>query len=598
VIAKIFGWNVKVNTDKLKVFEVEFQYEYQYHVLVEYIRKGDYRSNIPFGLFQKEGKFYLIATKKPEFIYILDNPVQKIKEVDFKDDLNEGLDIFVLTFFYCILISFGYTRPIEVKSLVGRSKGYVSFRKKPEKIIEHEFLGRKISYSISIAERFETHLNEFNEVFVFYDPRHEISESFFNLTSDALIPEEVKKEKKELVRKFKQVEERFERISKMLRSYETKIIEIEELNELKAFRTEFPLVDISGNKIKDQCEKTPYEEIVKSFIKLDSFCDKLPVLIDNTSTCIHDEDIDQFLMEFEKKTGIITEKITFSDPEYLSDFSIALIILDDQTKGYEFVYNSIKKKISMVSKVVKISTILNESWEDIIILSWMSLRFRYSNNLLMKLENSTFKNVIALDIIPILGGNWLILSGTYMNKNLVKSRMVLFYNEKNEQVILNDDVEKFLDKLLIDDYNSETLIIIGNPDLKPYLQNIVENHNWDLVYLKESNSLFFSIQNGLEPIPLDGLFVNISNSKYLLMTNGFPNKPEGIPKPIIIEIIHSNVEKNQIIKDIFGLTFIHAMSFSKPKFPFPLALARANVSDHNIQMIEDFNLVEEKKIAS
>ncbi len=595
--SKIFGWRVKVNTVMLKTYRVKFQYEYQYHVLLEYIKRGDYRSNIPFGLYCFNKKYYVIATEKPEFLCIIDNPVQQFESIR-NMDVKHGLSVYVLTFFHHLLVTLGYTRPIDVKSLIGRSKGVVSFRKTPVKTLEHNFFGRKVYYSFSKAERFETYQIGDSYVEVYYDPRYEISESFFNLTSVSLIPDNVQEEKKSLIRKFTQVEKRYQELSELLMNYRTEIITINELKEKKAHRIENLSFVLNNKLLNENFANTPYEQILKENLVFRNRVNEILVLIDNNNNAKDSSKLKHFLEEFERITHIKTIKHFFDDPQEIGDNKVGLIILDDTLEGCEWIYNSLKKKIFMASKVIKIRTIFNNPWDSIIILAWMALQFRMSNKLLLRMEKSAFDSVIALEIKPVLGGSWLVLTGTSLKDDSVISKISLFYNKRNEQIFTENNIEQFILELVNNKISKNILLISGNPELSLYLNEIAKRKFWDLVYLKESNSIFLSVLDSKTSIALDGLYQRISDKKYLLMTNGYPNKPEGIPKPIVVDIFQCKNSEKDIIQEIFALTFIHPMSLTKPKFPFPLTLARSNVTDVNLEMSEDFNRFERSKNAN
>lgn len=129
----ILGWEVKINLEDLKSFQITMQYNYDFSYLCSSVRNGDFLSDIPFTIEQDEEGIVLVAKSIPTQLEIATIPVTILNETSPLKEDPRNLDMYATTAFYLILSKYGYNRPNEILSFIGKSKGVASRRTDPIK---------------------------------------------------------------------------------------------------------------------------------------------------------------------------------------------------------------------------------------------------------------------------------------------------------------------------------------------------------------------------------------------------------------------------------------------------------------------------------
>lgn len=430
-----------------------------------------------------------------------------------------------------------------------------------------------MTYSIFEAERFESHIVRNQRVIVFYDPRFEISEETFNLTSPRLIPKEIEKEVTKLYRNYPSSILRYNAISQLILEDKYPEMTISPLKDVISHQINLPKIKI-GTQVIEPSHNISIEELIESNIEYDTFIPQLQFLIDSTGSNEIPSQILEFVKYFAEITGINVSVQEFASINSVQLDSEAIVIcLNDLVKGSGYIYNKLKEQLEMPNKVVRFSTILEEDWNQVTKLVWLGLRFRYSKLLYQVSEtNATHQNSVAIHLSPYFGGEWMILSGTSIATNKVNSHTQVIYNDREKELIDSDSIIKFLQKLINFEKNSHFMLEFSNVQLQPVLEQL-SNYDYCLVSVNPSNSIYFG-EIDQESQPIDGLTTNISETTAILMTNGFPNNRfDGIPKPLLVKKIIGTHNLVNIVSDIFYQTFINPYSIAKPKLPFCLGLA-------------------------
>ncbi len=572
MICKILGWIAQIDTAVLKMYKVSMQYNYEFSFLTFALKNGDFLSDVPFTIIYVKDSYYLFAQKPPSHLEIATIPVSICTtEINEKKEI-QNLDIFVLTALYITFSNKGYYRPSEVLSFIGKSKGVASQRINPivEKTVEQ--FNETFTYSIFQAERFECHEMRDDKVMVFYDPRHEISENSFNLTSNKLIPGVIEKEVLQLHRNFESVEQRFLKIIKVINTNQIGNVRLSVIENLKGDLINSPSIKINSNTI-ETLNTTPLVDILEDNISFDPFISNILFLIDKSVTDNTPIKIQNFISYFAEVTGLnITIQSYYVSKLHKFEADAAIICIDDRIKGSGYVYNKTKEKIVIPNKIIKFSTILEDDWGKIVKLIWLNIRFRYTRKLYQNVSMKYHQNIIALHITPYYAGEWMILSGVSSNKGNINISHDIFYNDRDKNIDEKVKINDFLQKLINFSDSDHFLIQISDRQLLPLIDKI-SHYNFCLVLVNSSHSILYGqIENTSKAI--DGLSVSINDNKSLIMTNGYPNDLfEGIPKPLFIEKIKGLHDIQEILQDVFYQTFINPYSLSKPKFPFILGLA-------------------------
>ncbi len=578
--SNVLGWKAKIQTNLLKKYKITFQYNYDFDYLVSSIKNGDFLSETPFTINKYDDELYIYSQSFPKILEIASLPVTVMEE-EIIDDLKiDTLDIYAQTAMYLLLSSYGYKRPSEILSFIGKTKGVASQRINPRKQHVEKQFNQELKYSIFEAERFESHEIKDGEIIIFYDPRFEISEETFNLTSKKLIPKKINEEIKKLHRNYQSSLSRFKHIDSLIKLNKFKEIEFLSLSEFQVVQYKIPSLKIKSHLIETS-PSIPLIDILENNFLFDNFVHEILVLLDNTSNGKIPGKIYEFIEYFEKISGItiILKEFKTINIENIDDVEAVIICINDTIEGTGFIYSNLKNQLKMPNKVIRFKTILSENWDRIVKLVWLALRFRYTQTFY---QNSVItdchQNTVAIHLTPYFAGEWMILSGVSITSGKVNLETRILYNDREKQVIDETIVINFLNRLLNFPPTEHFLLEISERQLLPTLK-LLSEFDFCLTHIYASNSVFYGEIDSI-PKPIDGLSINLNDSKSLIMTNGYPNDIfDGIPKPIIVEKIKGIHGLYEISSDIFNQTFTNPYSLSKPKLPFCLSLALQSSSE-------------------
>jgi hypothetical protein len=577
----ILGWIPKFDTSDWKKYRIKFKSLYSENLNKRYIERGEYRSNYPFDLKFKDDATYVFSKSSLDLLTISNNPAIEINELDSFPIEFEPSGIFAITTLFDKLKSIGYERPIQARSFLGRSKGYASMRNQSVFQKDVNQAGISIPLSVFISESFELVGREKNADVILYDPRHEITDLRLGFASKGLIPEEIL-EKKELQRTITTVLDRYESIHNYLEKSSTEAIEFTKIEPMA-----LSLIPRPNLLLPDGSELPLSSEPLRSFSSFmtenvhglyDEF--SIGIAIENTNLTNEKRKlVDNFVETINRWLKHEITVIEF-DVNNLDDiqykFETLIVVLDDFIPGHSYIHRLIKKEMKCPTKMINLST-LEVVDESLLAILWLSLRFRLKNTLFQTLPDP--KPVIGLSHSMVMRGEYYLLSGILMINDEIRSRRELFHRTSTFEIDYDDIIQNFL-KSLFEGETIENCIAIysDNITIGPSIARISKDVGFTSLHIRSSNSIMLQQSNNELKLPIDGQCTPLSETQFLLMTNGIPNEPHiGIPNPILLEIMNfGGLELKDILNSLYAQTYLHPCSLQKTKLPFPLFLSEKN----------------------
>ncbi len=582
----LLGWTSIVNRSHLSRYHVIFQNRYSLELVQKYIMEGDYSSDIPFGICEEDGQLTLVAQRKPQYIYVHDNPIEILDTGPLPNSM-DGLEIYAITSLYQRLSEIGYERPVDVRSFVGRLKGRASLRSSPifSKKIQH--IDSELDFCINRAEHLMGLITA--DILILYSPRHEISESRFGLSARNLIPQDLVESK--YMKRFPQsVLQRFTDLSSSFGIKPTENLQLTPMLPFSANRFNRPSLIIPYQNGEEQVltNDKMFETIILEHWKPYD-CFSVQILVDVTGKSNH---IREYVRELKRQflaiTGIESEIHFMDNLDQLEVSSVdgVIVLIDDLTPGYQAVYQTIKTKLQNPSKVVLLSTLINEDIRKTVFALYQSLKVRIKQELHQTIAKKQIEQVMGLSITPLKRGKYLILSGTYIDGRDIRGRRVLLEKDWETGTPTGSQLIQFIKELTMSSSIDEASLVMTNDriNLLRILKELGETEDFALANIQTMDAVILETIAGQYLVPTDGSFIELTNNQSLVVTNGIPEiDEEGIPAPIQIEVHSSGIyETKDILRASYEHTFLHPASLSKPKLPLALHANRMSIPEERL----------------
>lgn len=571
------GWVVDIDSSKLSQYPIEFQRKYLKSLIDMYIKRGECQSDIPFGIDYFNDEYVVVCEKFPSQVIISSNigsTIDKASAIKGKD----WKESFVTTCIHQFLGKNGYSLPVDLRGLVGRPKSSISKRDLLLRSKQITFLDNDTEILCHPAEWFDFISTEVG-ILVLYNPKHEIVERRFGLASKYTIESLVTQDWQDLKRNPEMVIGRFSAIHSIIANTNKEYpISAIKLDEFEYSIYDRPKLHFRNGMITDLSTEMDqlYSDVVLENIDNISQPKNVSFLIDTTITSQNRTTVDEFIAYFSDMIDCDITQVEFNpddDTLHINGEAVVTIINDFQ-KGSGFIYDKMKRKISIPSKVVLLDTILKNdgNYGELVALVWLGIRFRYTQALHHNLAESPEHSIIAMNIIPLLAGKYLVLAGAIVNDEKIESKFQLFEKDYDKISPNSHDIMSLYNSLSND--NSSIILYSDEVNLKSIMSNLASEFGIESVCSTPISSCMIQKRGDNLGIPLSGTSVKLGNKKYLLQTDGTPDFIEdGIPSPILVDT--SNLlqsPEDSVLRTLFESTFINPISLSKPKFPVHLHL--------------------------
>lgn len=577
----VLGWMAEVDETELKRFHARFKYDYDVEFLRNCVIKGDYLSDIPFGIGALKGFPILVCEHDSQFLSISMYPVAELSPLS--EDLDtDGLDTFAITSIYLRLSGEGYERPVDVRSFLGKTKGLARLTGAPILCLASTFVDSELEFHVNRAERFSSIALDDGQSLILYSPRHEISEPKLGLSAKNLIPQDLI-ENQALRRSPESVLQRYQQVSSILGRSPYRNVRLNPIEPYPSWRYHRPSLSFPDGSLIS-LEDFPDESLETVMLSHISFNERFDVAIvaDNTGNLNEMEAYArEFSTAFSDNTGIEPSLSFLNDAEQLGSHpaDTVIIILDDLTPGSGFVYDSVKSILNVPSKAVKLSTLKKGDMRKTALLEYLSLRARNKQKLYQDVEDELPETMVGLSLHALRRGDFLVLSGAAIHNSNIVQRVVLLENDREAGTPTEQQTISFLQSLL-HRTDFPTNLLVMTPDMSTLarrLQGIAETEQFALVHVSEIDAVVLESDSGNHSLPRDGSFIRATENQALIVTNGSPerNLEEGIPSPIQAEVMVS-VDHNaeNLFRWLYYQTFLHPASLLKPKLPLPVHACR------------------------
>ncbi len=518
-----------------------------------------------------------------------------IEEVDLAPlKKAEGISCFLHTLIDFLYIEYGFEKPIDVRTFLGKSaKGKLSYRKEIVSTILIKESKKNDEIKIYKSVNHEIFIYE-NKFIISFLPNYEIYGNLFDLPLNF-------KDRKLIERDSKWSSLVFLNPKKFFDRFEEYRVYI--FNKLKGFNfiTELEInstydsnsfiypnaiyVNFLNQNIDLNKDISFEENLLKFFknnLKLIPIIE-IEVIVDNFKLQDNLESnkiLEDYLKKLEDSYFFKIKVIKYIDN--IDEFNFSnnypyLVLINDKHKGSEYFYAAAKRKAE-ISKAINISTLeIIEDFGENLLLIWLALNFRSNKNLIWFFDNPPiFKKIISFGVNFDPDFEVFKISGVIFNtasKNLMKFKDIFFRSSINQERedILND-ILTILEKKYKFEYINE-LFLFEQGNFSEDFIKILKDKSYCVLIKRPNTRIFHHFQNKHE-IPKNGsyiqLFSNTTNS-YLLINTGFPDTPEnGLPNPLLVKIISEldEIKAKDILQIIFNLTFYQTESFSKVNLPF------------------------------
>ncbi|GAH39099.1 unnamed protein product, partial [marine sediment metagenome] len=332
-------------------------------------------------------------------------------EIDLTE-MNDAAETFVFTLFEQIFVlNLHFQKPFNVRTFLGKySKGKLVDRTQLEKKITVNIDQKNKTIMIYRALNYDVFVHE-NHFYLTIVPNYEIYSEILDLPlNKKIIP--ILNESKEYLETVYQtpnkMHERFSEISNNLLSTikNFKIIScFKEGITISETQLDYPtnFIVLSQDNIANFSDATPFKNQVYNFLKRIENLERynITILIDEFELTQEDEEyIDSYmkkLSEFKLFKVVNIVKLRKVNEISADISSNVLFILNDHTKGWDFLYTYIKK-LPFISKIIKISTIKKMHINDYHFHTlWLSFQYRNTNKLIWYSNLNPFTKVISIN---------------------------------------------------------------------------------------------------------------------------------------------------------------------------------------------------------
>lgn len=599
------GWSGKYNLEKICVYSISFnRNDLKPSTLNYYIKKGEYVSDFPIGVFKDEEKYYLVTTnsKINKQIITIHSYIGKIQgKSNIPQISNDALEALIHSLLDIFLVQNDYETPKRVRTFLGKSaKGKLSYRKEIYNSITINKENKPLTINIFKSVNFQVFISGKNEFKITCLPNFEIFDPITDLP--------MSKSKRNLLdnnQDFKSIVylnpksflSRFEEFDKLLYEklpeisyqflqniesnapYTYKILNRNELFNITPMNLDFLL---EANK---EFEIQLRELFLSNKSKLPTI--KIILLKDNYEFKNSSKQliINQYIEELHNSSLFeIQEIVEFSNQSDINttlDYPV-ILVMDDKAPGCEFLYEYVKEKFC-VSKRINYSTIRNlvnkKLVSENILLMWLSLYFRQKGRLIWhKRTKYIFDNIHYINLLYDENTKGIRFSCTSLSlQDFTIKYLTQIYLEDTEEKLETRESVKAILNCLKEEYdllgeNNLYLVTEGRYSVDLILSL---SKNYNCVFLKKPNCRLFIKEEEIV-LPKNGTylqFFNDSNS-YIIISTGIPDQSlKGLPNPIHLEIFNrETIPQKEILQIIFDLTFYNPFSFSKTNLPFPITL--------------------------
>jgi len=609
------GWKGRINRNKLFIYNIEFnRNDLEPSVLNYYIRRGEYKSEIPIGISKTKNKYYLITTKRnmTDLIITIHTYIGKIKEMCSRGFVfeNETYISLIHSSLDLLLVEVGYESPLRVRTFLGKSaKGKLSYRKEKIETIELNYENSKINIDVYKSVNFNVFLDSNLDFIITCLPNYEFYDPLVDLPITAKKKSLIENNEKYQSTIFltpKRFFERFEEYNKILLNNFTRNDFIQEFEEIKNYffenlEREAPFfIDPLNIEVFLDAEFSFELQMLKIFKKN---IKKLPsiditVLIDNFDS--NQSEKSKILQNyisllnscpfFDVKKVIKYVKI---DKISFFDEKVYYLIIDDESPGANYIHDYVKK-VTTFSKGIFFSTIEKvHDFDKHFLLMYLSLYFRTLNKIpWFKKTHIEYKRIIYFNFYYEFSLNMFKLSLISLNLTNFKishSKQIFF--SSSEEDTSNVDIIHRVIKSLNSDHGIPNQYDLYLFTESKYSRNFIDeiSDNSTCILLNKPFSRIFKIignNNNTKYIPKNGTFIQLFDNQklFLIVTTGDPDysttddqdkEPKGIPNPLSVEFfskkeVHSYKD---ILQLLFDLSFYYPISFSKTTLPFIIPLA-------------------------
>ncbi len=559
-----------------------------------YIKKGEYKSEIPIGIGRFQEKYYIITpiVKIEDSCLIIGSYIGEIRniisnEIPFDNDTYET---FLYSELYSLLVAMGYESPQRVRTFLGKSaKGKLSYRKTPLKKIEIVEEDGKYSIEIYKSVNFEVFSSN-SEYFITCLPNFEVYDPLYDLPLSEkrrkLLEKNDEYNKTVFLEPQAWYDRYFEYNSKLFpRLLQEKFIvngiEIppiknqyltrQEMFFVNPLKTEFKLVNASF----EQQIKAIFNSNIQNLPKVE-----ITVLIDKFNKNLNDKTEKYIIKLKECPFFTIKSEISFFEIEEIN-FSRELnyfLILDDKSPGKTYIYDFIKKH-AKISKNINQTTIekLGGDYIDHFLVMWLSFYSRINETLIwFKQKKYPFSNVWAIDIFYDFPNQLIRLSISRLNFkdfSIKRINQTFLYSKDSSYTTqqLTTAIVRSL-KFDFDIPNEYDLYLFSANKFAKYMTDIFGKFSV-CVIIEKPYCRIFNCVKGEKEKPINGVFYRIFDTKriYLILTTGEPDRNEqGISNPLSVEIKSKDmsISDTEILQTIFDLSFYYPESFTKTNVPF------------------------------
>ncbi|KKL98183.1 hypothetical protein LCGC14_1826960, partial [marine sediment metagenome] len=582
------GWFGKINLQKFIFYRVDLSKPtLKTSTLNYYIKKGEYKSEFPFGIFKQDNLFYIISNCEDlvgkriiinRVILILNEIIKN--NFDFQNEhIQESIGIFLHTFFEITFVNhLGFQKPINTRTFLGKfSKGKLVNRNLLEKKITIDLNGKKKIIEIYPALNFEVFLNE-DLFYLTIVPNYEIYNDIFGLPFNKNIIPILNEDEEYISTVFHTPDKFIERFNKInekiintLKNHKL-FIKIEKNSTFSGNLIAYPKnFDLLNKGLSIEFLNTePFEKQIYNILRECGFLEKIDIIV---AIDVYNKSFeqDQYLKEYLKRLLDFPlfniEKVI--ELEKIKDFpndlkSNLLIILNDKEKGWEFLYTYVKS-LKVISKAIKLSTLLKIDYDDYHFFTiWLSFFYRKSSKLVWRYNSFPFEKIYAIHIfLDFISDEYII------NISILNSKTPTI-NEFSEKFFLLPE-ETLIEKLKIIytelnmNVDKSTLFLLEDGQFSQEIITSVENQT-NLVKISYPRARILKKGEESTLYPSNGFFLKLFKSKmeYLLITTGYPDLPEkGLPNPLKITFYSNFFDEQTILKSIFYLTFMQTESFEK-----------------------------------
>lgn len=614
------GWRFSSSEEKLYGYQIIFNQLQSYEDLESKILRGEYFSEVPFGL-QKSGSNYTILftkkySKRLISIKIGDNfgvikkrimTPFKIKPIGIKTLLKTAFDI--------VLNENGFKKPYHIRGCLGKySKGILS--KRADNIfLKKSETGLDQDYYIAPAVQIDIfYLKRKNEFFISFLPKFEVFTTDFQLPlnelkkqilfENKLFQKIIKKEPEDYFKEFIIINKNITNSSIIKPFFD--------ISPIKPFKLNM-LLRPNNFKIKNNVQKLENvdKQNIPEFLQLKMRSVRLPnIRLYIECELTGNEKIKEFLDYLKKNRliKILSTKNFERNSRFMSNIEktkdpILIIMNKPSKKRNDYFYSILKNSKKRNKKIITSQNIIEGSfydWEGIINSINLSLFYRQTQKSLIHLEFENLKqysNIYSFNFVEDFQYFIKILySGCYdLNSNIYKFYINYFpwryenshiiqtirknVNERTLFLLFTDFHQDKFNELLTDQ-NEEAIIVISR--LKGKL-------------IEKNDNCFYN--------PKSGSYIQLSKNTFILITTGYPDLRSNSdkvfnPVPLRIEFLNfsEDIVFVKLLNHLYLHTFCNLLTTSKNQLPEIINVLKKLPSKYNLNSLKEINMEENTEL--